>query len=58
MLFRSKVVDAVNIGGHNYVKLRDLADCNIKVDYDSKERIPIINSGGGCRGEIQSVQIM
>ncbi|OON96020.1 MAG: hypothetical protein ATN36_06655 [Epulopiscium sp. Nele67-Bin005] len=34
-----KKVEAINIGGHNFVKLRDLACDKIKIDYD---KIPIV----------------
>lgn len=40
---KMKVVDAINIKGYTYVKLRDLADQHIKIDYDVKEKLPIIN---------------
>ncbi len=38
-----KEMDAINIEGTNYVKLRDLADEKIKVDYDKEQKIPIVN---------------
>ena len=37
-----KIVDAINIAGYNYVKLRDLADDKIKIDYDVEEKLPVI----------------
>ncbi len=37
-----KEVAAVNREGHNYVKLRDLADDKIKVDYDQEKGLPVI----------------
>lgn len=40
---KMKVVDAVNIKGYTYVKLRDLEDQHIKIDYDVKEKLPIID---------------
>ena len=40
---KMKVVDAVNIKGYTYVKLRDLEDQHIKIDYDVEEKLPIID---------------
>lgn len=37
---KEKFVEAINKDGYNYIKLRDLADEKIKVDYDG---IPIIS---------------
>ena len=37
-----KEIDAINIEGTNYVKLRDLADEKIKVSYDTERKLPII----------------
>lgn len=37
-----KQVDAINIDGNNYVKLQDIKDANIKVDYDPALKIPVI----------------
>lgn len=37
-----KEIDAINIEGTNYVKLRDLGDEKIKVSYDSEKKLPII----------------
>lgn len=37
-----KVVDTINIAGYNYVKLRDLSDQYIGIDYDNKEKVPIV----------------
>ena len=37
-----KEIDAINIEGTNYVKLRDLADEKIKVSYDTEQKLPII----------------
>lgn len=39
---RLKEIDAINIEGTNYVKLRDLADEKIKVSYDKEQKLPII----------------
>lgn len=37
-----KVIDAINVEGFNYIKLRDL-ECNkVSVGYDSKNNIPLI----------------
>ena len=35
-----KEIDAINIEGFHYVKLRDLADGKIKVSYDSERKLP------------------
>lgn len=37
-----KEVEAVNVEGFNFVKLRDLADDKIKVAYDDQKKLPII----------------
>lgn len=37
-----KEIEAINIEGTNYVKLRDLADERIKVDYDADKKLPMI----------------
>lgn len=37
-----KEVETVNVEGFNYIKLRDLADAKILVDYDAKNKLPII----------------
>ena len=37
-----KQIDAINIEGSNYVRLRDLADEKIKVSYDKQKKLPII----------------
>lgn len=37
-----KEVDTVRIDGNNYIKLRDLADNKIVVDYDSVRKLPIV----------------
>lgn len=37
-----KEIDAINIEGINYVKLRDLVDEKIKVDYDAEKKLPIV----------------
>ena len=37
-----KEVEAINLGGSNYVKLRDLADSRIKVSYDAERKLPIV----------------
>ena len=37
-----KEIDAINIEGINYVKLRDLADEKITVDYDVEKKLPIV----------------
>lgn len=37
-----KEVDTINIDGNNYIKLRDLSDSKIVVDYDSANKLPII----------------
>lgn len=37
-----KEIDAINIEGSNYVKLRDLADKRIKVSYNAEKKLPII----------------
>lgn len=39
-----KEVDAINVDGSNYIKLRDLADSKIVVDYDAQKKIPIITT--------------
>lgn len=38
-----KKVDAVNIGGNNYIKLQDIRDDKIIIDYDSVAKIPIVS---------------
>ncbi len=37
-----KQIDAINIEGSNYVRLRELADEKIKVSYDRQKKLPII----------------
>lgn len=37
-----KEVDTVNIEGHNYIKLQDLRDDKIVVDYDAIGKLPIV----------------
>lgn len=37
-----KTVEAIECEGHNYVKLQDLRDDKIIIDYDSKNAIPIV----------------
>ena len=37
-----KEIATINIGGSNYVKLRDLADEKIKVGYDAERKLPLI----------------
>lgn len=37
-----KTVESVNIDGHNYIKMRDLADNKIEVIWDSVRKIPIM----------------
>lgn len=39
-----KECDAVNVDGYNYVKLRDLADDKITIDF--KDGVPIVEVGG------------
>lgn len=39
---RIKEVDTVNIDGNNYIKLRDLSDSKIVIDYDSANKLPIV----------------
>lgn len=39
-----KEVDAINVEGFNYVKVRDLADNRIKVSFDSSKKIPVIET--------------
>lgn len=39
---RVKEVDTINVDGHNYVKLQDLRDSKIVVDYDKSSNLPII----------------
>ncbi len=39
-----KEVDVITKDGYNYIKLRDLADGKIKVDYDETRKIPIIKA--------------
>lgn len=39
---KEKVVDAINKDGHNFVKLRDLEDEHIDVDYNAQKNLPII----------------
>lgn len=40
----TKEVDAINVDGTNYIKLRDIADKKIVVDYDSTKKMPVITS--------------
>lgn len=37
-----KTVQAINKDGFNYIKLRDLADDKIKVSYDDKKALPVV----------------
>lgn len=37
-----KQVQAIEKAGHNYVKLQDLRDSRISVDYDSKAGVPVV----------------
>lgn len=39
-----KVVNAIEIEGQNYVKLRDLEDTHIKVTYDSTQKMPVVTT--------------
>lgn len=39
-----KEVNAINKDGNNYIKLRDLADHKIVVDYDSAAKMPIVTT--------------
>ena len=39
-----KDVNAIEVDGSNYVKLQDLKDGKIKVDYDSVAKIPVIET--------------
>lgn len=39
-----KIVQAINVDGTNYIKLRDLADDKIFVTYDSVRKIPIVTT--------------
>lgn len=38
----AKQVQAVNVNGDNYIKLRDLADAKIQVSYDAEKKLPIV----------------
>ena len=37
-----KEVTAIEKGGHNFIKLRDLQDKRIVVDYDSAKNLPTV----------------
>ncbi len=37
-----KQVTAIEKAGHNYVRLQDLRDSRISVDYDSKAGVPVV----------------
>lgn len=39
-----KEVDAINVDGYNYIKLRDLEDGKIKIGYNSEKNLPIVKS--------------
>ena len=40
--YDKKEVQAINLDGYNYVKLRDLADNKMIVDYDAVNKLPIV----------------
>lgn len=37
-----KEVETINLDGFNYIKLRDLVDEKIKVDYDAVRKLPVV----------------
>lgn len=42
-----KEVDAINIDGYNYIKLRDLGDEHITIGYDATKNLPIVTAKKG-----------
>lgn len=40
----TKEVEVINVNGNNFIKLRDLADGKIVVDYDSVKKMPTVTS--------------
>ena len=39
-----KEIDSVDINGNNYIKMQDLRDHWIKVDYDEQSKLPVIDA--------------